>query len=64
MHSFPFCTRDACVLAERSRSAPQVLGSRGAHGPHSLRAPPPRSHPAGASSPRARVCSWTALVVS
>eukprot|EP00965_Chrysotila_dentata_P156665 5176136-Pleurochrysis_carterae.AAC.3 len=25
MHSLPFCTRVACVLAERSRSAPQVL---------------------------------------
>eukprot|EP00965_Chrysotila_dentata_P254360 6211843-Pleurochrysis_carterae.AAC.1 len=26
MHSLPFWTRVACVLAERSRSAPQVLG--------------------------------------
>eukprot|EP00965_Chrysotila_dentata_P153775 5083419-Pleurochrysis_carterae.AAC.10 len=26
MHSFPFWTRVACVLAERSRSAPQALG--------------------------------------
>eukprot|EP00965_Chrysotila_dentata_P189225 6173204-Pleurochrysis_carterae.AAC.2 len=31
MHSFPFCTRFACVLAERSGSAPQVLGPRRAH---------------------------------
>eukprot|EP00965_Chrysotila_dentata_P197429 6178179-Pleurochrysis_carterae.AAC.6 len=26
MHSFPFWTLVACVLAQRSRSAPQVLG--------------------------------------
>eukprot|EP00965_Chrysotila_dentata_P169054 5582847-Pleurochrysis_carterae.AAC.1 len=47
MHNFPFCTRGACALAERSRSAdpPQVLGSRSAHGRHSLRVPPPWSHP-------------------
>eukprot|EP00965_Chrysotila_dentata_P045507 1511666-Pleurochrysis_carterae.AAC.1 len=30
MHSFPFCTRTACVRTECSRSAPQVLGSRSA----------------------------------
>eukprot|EP00965_Chrysotila_dentata_P167934 5545250-Pleurochrysis_carterae.AAC.1 len=51
MYSFPFCTRVAFVLAERSRSAPQVLGFRSAHGRHSLRARPPRSYPAGAPSP-------------
>eukprot|EP00965_Chrysotila_dentata_P055163 1830763-Pleurochrysis_carterae.AAC.2 len=51
MHSFPFCPRVTCVLAERLRSALQVLGSRSAYGRHSLIAPPPRSHPTGASSP-------------
>eukprot|EP00965_Chrysotila_dentata_P182046 6011177-Pleurochrysis_carterae.AAC.1 len=53
MHSLPFCTRTACVRTERSRSAPQVLGTRSAHGRHSLRAPPTQSHRVGASSPRA-----------
>eukprot|EP00965_Chrysotila_dentata_P169425 5594500-Pleurochrysis_carterae.AAC.1 len=28
MHGFPFCIRIACVLAERSCSAPQALGTR------------------------------------
>eukprot|EP00965_Chrysotila_dentata_P086416 2851723-Pleurochrysis_carterae.AAC.1 len=52
MHSFPICSRAACVLAERSRSAPQVLRSRSARGRHSLRALTTRSHRVGASSPR------------
>eukprot|EP00965_Chrysotila_dentata_P220418 6191758-Pleurochrysis_carterae.AAC.3 len=62
MHKFPVCTRAASVLAERSRSAPQVLGSRSAHGRYCLTAPLPRSYPIGASSPRTRVRSQTALV--
>eukprot|EP00965_Chrysotila_dentata_P026766 887845-Pleurochrysis_carterae.AAC.1 len=45
MHNFLFCTRVACVLAERSRSAPQGLGSRSAHGRNSLTAPPPELEP-------------------
>eukprot|EP00965_Chrysotila_dentata_P215406 6188761-Pleurochrysis_carterae.AAC.1 len=28
MHGFLICIRIACVLAERSRSAPQALGTR------------------------------------
>eukprot|EP00965_Chrysotila_dentata_P081052 2675707-Pleurochrysis_carterae.AAC.1 len=41
MHSLPFCTRIACVLTERARSAPRVLGSRSAHGRYNLTASPP-----------------------
>eukprot|EP00965_Chrysotila_dentata_P180626 5962729-Pleurochrysis_carterae.AAC.2 len=52
MHSLPFWFRIACVLAERSRSAPQNLGSRSAHGRHSLTVPAlgatPQARPAPA----------------
>eukprot|EP00965_Chrysotila_dentata_P071699 2368599-Pleurochrysis_carterae.AAC.1 len=65
MYTFPFCTRVACVLAERSRSAAQVLGFRSAHGRHSrLRAPPPWSHPqvrpapAPGPAPRSLLAVW------
>eukprot|EP00965_Chrysotila_dentata_P114347 3779208-Pleurochrysis_carterae.AAC.2 len=61
MHCCPFCTRAACVLAERAPSGPQVLGSHSAHSRHSLTAPWTRSHRVGASSPRTRARSPTAL---
>eukprot|EP00965_Chrysotila_dentata_P017361 576583-Pleurochrysis_carterae.AAC.1 len=57
MHGSPNWTRIACVLAERSRSAPQALGARARDGRHC-----PLSHLARATaqarpSPRARDCS-------
>eukprot|EP00965_Chrysotila_dentata_P229330 6197127-Pleurochrysis_carterae.AAC.1 len=67
MHNIPFCTRAACVLAKRSRSAPQVLGSRNANGRHGLTAPPPGAtpqvRPAPASAP-ALLSALSCLVYS
>eukprot|EP00965_Chrysotila_dentata_P032193 1073733-Pleurochrysis_carterae.AAC.1 len=56
MHGFPFLYRIACVLAERSRSAPQALGGTLAHNgccrslSHLLE-PPGRCAPALAPAP-------------
>eukprot|EP00965_Chrysotila_dentata_P168771 5573282-Pleurochrysis_carterae.AAC.12 len=48
MHSFPICTRPACVLVERSA----LRDPRSAHGHTRVTAPPTRSR-VGAPSPRA-----------
>eukprot|EP00965_Chrysotila_dentata_P262949 6214718-Pleurochrysis_carterae.AAC.3 len=50
MHCLPFCTRAACVLAERSALRFSSYGYRSAHSRHSLTAPPTQSHRAGGSS--------------
>eukprot|EP00965_Chrysotila_dentata_P166667 5502967-Pleurochrysis_carterae.AAC.1 len=53
MQSFPFCICIACVLAERSCSAPRLPCPR-AHGRRRLTAPSHRSRRAGAPAPRLR----------
>eukprot|EP00965_Chrysotila_dentata_P123360 4076874-Pleurochrysis_carterae.AAC.9 len=56
----PFCFRIACVLAERSRSALQVLGFHNAHGRHSLTAPPPGATLQARSAPVSqRECNFS-----
>eukprot|EP00965_Chrysotila_dentata_P261369 6214230-Pleurochrysis_carterae.AAC.3 len=55
MHCFPNWTRFACVLAERSRSAPQALGYLRSRLPPLLCERPSPSRRAGATQPpRAR----------
>eukprot|EP00965_Chrysotila_dentata_P048011 1592643-Pleurochrysis_carterae.AAC.1 len=50
MHGFPICIRIACVLAERSRSAPQALGNSLVWPPLPIERPS-RSHRKGALEP-------------
>eukprot|EP00965_Chrysotila_dentata_P243174 6205272-Pleurochrysis_carterae.AAC.3 len=61
MLSFPICNCNACVLAERSRFAPQALDSPLAHGRRRPRAPRPRAAPVGALSSSDGACSQTVV---
>eukprot|EP00965_Chrysotila_dentata_P036293 1208751-Pleurochrysis_carterae.AAC.1 len=54
MHSLPFCNRIACVLAERSRSYPQALGTRSRWPPLPSERPFPRAARRCAQPPRLR----------
>eukprot|EP00965_Chrysotila_dentata_P258120 6213109-Pleurochrysis_carterae.AAC.6 len=53
MHSFAICICIACVLAERSRSAPQALDSPLCAFRPTPASTPTQSRPVGALSPRA-----------
>eukprot|EP00965_Chrysotila_dentata_P215396 6188753-Pleurochrysis_carterae.AAC.1 len=60
MHSFTNCICIACVLAERSRSAPQALGYRARNGRCCPVSAPPRATAQARPSPRAYACYWPA----
>eukprot|EP00965_Chrysotila_dentata_P220238 6191654-Pleurochrysis_carterae.AAC.3 len=55
MHSFSYCSRIACVLAEHSCSAPQALDSSLAHGRRRPLIVLDRSHPRRRAQPAPRL---------